>query len=463
MKSEKIYNILILLIFLILHFISKNDNLICFGLFILILFKVLNGYGHTLNLANLIALHSVIVYLVAPQLGYMYYTDQNAASKLWGMFMPIPAQQYYSYMLPSIIAFMIGLNIFKVENEKFEVNKLLNIIRSESLNKIYLGYVLIAIGLIALNLRPYMPPALAYVAMICFLMIFPGMVFIYYLERKTTVEYVTLSVLIAWILLSAIKNTMFTIVVYMGVTISGLIFLNLKWSLSKKGLTFFILFISILGIQLTKMKTRKTIYDTKDNVTVSEFSKSFLGNVKLISNGIDPVLFFPIYVRINQGRLTAKVLQYMPAKKPFDHGNRLFTAILSSFIPRLFWPTKPQAGGRENMQYYARLTLQKASMNVGPPGEAYGSFGAFGGTIYIFLFGCFLSLAIRVFIKLSIKKPLLLLWMPLIFFESVYSMETDSLQAFNSIFKISILLFFLFKFFPILISSSLKPNIASTS
>ncbi len=53
----------------------------------------------------------------------------------------------------------------------------------------------------------------------------------------------------------------------------------------------------------------------------------------------------------------------------------------------LFWPDKPMAGGKYNMKYYTGINIVGWSTNVGPLGEAWGSFGKVGGIIYMFFIG----------------------------------------------------------------------------
>jgi hypothetical protein len=100
------------------------------------------------------------------------------------------------------------------------------------------------------------------------------------------------------------------------------------------------------------------------------------------------------------------------------------------------------------MKYYADVYLDTTSMDVGPIGEGYGSFGKWGGILYMFFFGSFLSLSFRYFISLCKKYPLLIFWQPLVFYEVIYCMENDTMQAMNSLIKIGMLLFILFKLFP---------------
>ena len=52
------------------------------------------------------------------------------------------------------------------------------------------------------------------------------------------------------------------------------------------------------------------------------------------------------------------------------------------------------AGGQYNMKYYTGLVIEGWSTNVGPVGEAYGSFGVTGGIMYMFCLGLFIRWAI---------------------------------------------------------------------
>ena len=124
---------------------------------------------------------------------------------------------------------------------------------------------------------------------------------------------------------------------------------------------------------------------------------------------------FPLYGRTNQGYNVAMVMKRIPAIQPYDNGARLLTVFASAFVPRFLWQDKPEAGGAFNMKYYAGWNIKGWSTNVGPLGEAYGSFGAQGGIAYLFLLGLFLRFVyLRVFI-ISAKIPLLICWLPVLF------------------------------------------------
>lgn len=103
------------------------------------------------------------------------------------------------------------------------------------------------------------------------------------------------------------------------------------------------------------------------------------------------------------------------------------------------------------MNYYAGIKIDSYSTNVGPIGEAYGSFGRTGGSVFMLFFGLALGLMHRIVVSLSYGKPILLIFMPVLFYEVIFCMENDTMQALNSFVKTAFLLYVLFKLFPGLI------------
>jgi len=102
------------------------------------------------------------------------------------------------------------------------------------------------------------------------------------------------------------------------------------------------------------------------------------------------------------------------------------------------------------MKIYAGVTIREWSTNVGPIGEAYGNFGQVGGWLYMICFAYFIRFSYLSFLKICKRRPIFFVWMPPLFFQTVYVMETDSLQAFNSLIKGAIFLYLMFKLFPTL-------------
>ena len=84
-------------------------------------------------------------------------------------------------------------------------------------------------------------------------------------------------------------------------------------------------------------------------------------------------------------------------------------------------------------------------MNLSVIGEVYGNYGSLGGIFFMFLLGCFYNLIIIYVIKLSVKNPTLILWLPLLFFQVVKA-ETDFAIVITHLFKCSIVIWFVFYF-----------------
>jgi hypothetical protein len=100
------------------------------------------------------------------------------------------------------------------------------------------------------------------------------------------------------------------------------------------------------------------------------------------------------------------------------------------------------------MKYYTGYVIEGWSTNVGPLGEAYGSFGVLGGIIYMTLMGAFVRWSYRKVFLIANRIPLLLFWIPVLFYQVTYALESDTLQILNSLFKAAFFIWILTKFVP---------------
>ena len=107
--------------------------------------------------------------------------------------------------------------------------------------------------------------------------------------------------------------------------------------------------------------------------------------------------------RISLLQQTANVMEATPERVPYQHG-RLYSYMLVTFVPRLFWPDKPSVN--DSNQWYQvayRLTdpraLRGVSIATGYLTESYISFGWFGPPLVIFFLGLFLGLFDKVFLR----------------------------------------------------------------
>jgi hypothetical protein len=422
------------------------------SLCLILIIMILDKMGKGIVLRETIGFLYVLTCLVLPVIGYSFYTRDNTIARLWLKYMPVEEQVYFTYSLPAVAFFCFGL-LFPVskksENDLGEGLKALieriKVIISSN-NKI--GLTIVIIGIIASLAINFLPTALQFFASLFFLSSFTGLLYIYY---SPAFKYKTLVMIFfgLFILNNAISGGMFTIIAYMGITIFSFLMLNRKISMLKKVGLLLVAVFALIVLQNAKMAYRKQIWlSSHQGSKAALFGELLWKNIEKGDNLITTNALFPVYTRTNQGFNVALVMLYIPKIKPHDQGNRLLTVAASAFVPRFLWPDKPEAGGVYNMKYYAGVNIKNWSTNIGPLGEAYGAFGATGGVIYMFLLGLFLRWAYLRVLVISNRIPLLICWLPVLFFQIIYSAETDSLQILNSLIKSSFFLWILYKLLP---------------
>lgn len=422
-------------------------------LFSITVFTVIDRLGKGIVLRELIALYSVFVCLVMPAAGYSYYTVNNHLAKLWGRFMPVAEDTYFSFALPAEALFVLAIcwpiATKQVSDQGALLQAILGRCRKILLQIPNTSIYLITIGLVALTVSRYLPGFLQFIGTLVFWSSFAGVLYLFFTPEFKRKKLILIGFAIL-IFLLAVQNGMFTLVAYMGITIFSFFFLGRKTSFIKKLVAFLIGCSFLLVLQGTKGNYRKYIWNQgyQDDKSLL-FANLFINQIGHFSDFFTPDAFFPIYYRTNQGFNISLVMRMFPAHKEFDYGANLGVSMAASIVPRLFWPDKPEAGGKFNMKYYTGTILSEGwSTNVGPLGEAYGSFGITGGIIYMFFLGGFIRWAYKRVFVLSVKTPLLIFWLPVIFYQVTYSAESDTLQIMNSVIKSAFFLWMLEKMAP---------------
>lgn len=421
------------------------------SLFIIIIIATLDKLGKGIVLREVIAMHTIFVCLIAPLWGYHAFTVSNALSRLWVKYMPVPEPLYYSYALPAVAGFILFLT-WPLRGSNSDTGKHLSglLVSVKVILAKYpqVGFYLIIIGLLSSVLTNFLPGALQFVMYLFYMAGFTGLLYLYYAPR-TAYRLPGLLIFGVFVMIEAVRGGMFTIVAYMGLTMFSFFFLGRQLKLWKKTLWFaagvFVLLILQLAKPAYRQMTWREEYAGNKGVLLGELILDQLSSLNLTSSDA----LFPVYTRTNQGFNVALVMKRIPQKQEHDYGNRLFLTFISAFVPRVVWPDKPEAGGKFNMKYYTGYTIRGWSTNVGPLGEAYGSFGTNAGIVYMLLLGAFIRWAYAFLFRLSGQSsPLLVLWMPVLFYQVTYSAETDTLQIMNSLFKSAFFIWVLYKLLP---------------
>lgn len=446
-----IYSFLQLAIFILSLFTVTYGPLVI-ALNIVLLIMTLDKMGKGIVWRESCAIIYAVTCLLMPLIGYSYYTINNQMAKTWVRYMPIPENVYFDFALPAIsifcFALTLPLGIRKFADEGVTLKDTIGRIKNQLRTQKNLGIQIMIVGILSGAITNKLPGALQFISTLFFFASFAGLLLVYFAPDFKRKKLLIASFLL-FIMYSALSSGMFTIVAYMGITLYSFFLLKSNPSIFRKIIIFLFAMVFIIVLQNTKIAFRQyTWHSNYSGSKVELFSKIFFENIQKGDVLIEKNTFFIIYVRANQGYNVGLVMRRIPSFQRHDNGTNLLTAFASAFVPRVLWPDKPEAGGKFNMKYYAGWEIRGWSTNIGPLGEAYGAFGVSGGILYMLVLGFVIRWAFWYVFKIARKRPIILCWLPVIFFQIVSSAETDSLQIFNSLMKVAVFLWLLNKFLP---------------
>lgn len=434
-----------------LSFVTNWYEELVISLFFISVLMTLDKLGKGVVLREIIALHTCFICLVMPLIGYRIFNDNNALVRLWVKQMPVDEVAYYSYALPAVAGFALTLcwpfsNKSSNDNSHF-VKQAIAKIRILLRRQPKTGLYLLVVGTVMFWVSAFLPVEIQFAFLLFYFASFTGFLYVYY-TPNFRYKLLVLALFAGFILMNTFSSGMFTVVAYMGLTLFSFFFLGRKTRLWKKILWFFTGIFFLVILQLVKPAFRQITWKGNYTGSKAELFANMFGNQVSNFNWKSADVFFPVYVRTNQGFNVALVMRRIPTVKPHDNGNRLFLTLASSLVPRFLWPDKPEAGGRFNMEYYTGYIIKGWSTNVGPLGEAYGSFGIGRGIIFMILLGGFIRWAYGLVFKFSRKTPLIILWIPVLLYQVTYSAESDTMQIMNSLVKSAFFIWILYKIIP---------------
>ncbi len=407
-------------------------ELISVTLFIFILLKFLDDLGKQISILDIPVLLACLTWLVMPIVFYHFYTRQDYMTNLWRMYMPIDADEYFSFVVPATIMMWIGLKVRFTKNEydrhpeKFLIN-----LKATLVGRSRIGFILLTIGLISGFVMLLVPSGLRQIFYFGKLLSYVGMFYIFFSDfaRKRVI---LISVFLMVMLQSAASG-LFGELVYLLIISLILITLNIKIRFGLKLAVCLLGMFFILVIQSLKIEYREKTWK-KGGGNISLFGQLAVKYITEPSAMFQTKRLFKTSVRLNQGWLIARTMDYVPRKLPFANGETIEATLASVIVPRFLWPEKREVGGAYNLKRFWGYNLRGYSMDIGAIGEGYGNFGVTGGIIFIFFYGLAFNLLLRVILKKTQTHPTYLCWLPLLFMNSV-QVETDMLNTINSLLK----------------------------
>ena len=415
------------------------------SLFVFFFLDFLNSLGKRIVILDLTIIMGFLTCLVMPVVFYYFYTKDNPLARLWIKYMPISSDDYFSFAVPAMLALAVGL---KIPLGRFTVNKhpevYIENVKRYLMDHSQLGLILIAVGVISGTLDFLAPAGLREVFNLLAHLTFVGVFYVIYSPGKN--KRLVVPGVILLMMGQSIATGMFGEFVFILACSLILILLGKHYPMPRKlGIAIVGLFLVVL-IQSIKGEYRKRSW-TQGGGDAGYFVELLAQRVSSPTSFLDPSNLFVTSVRMNQGWLVAMTMKMVPQKHPFGEGEPLLEAVAAAFVPRFLWPDKPEAGGKANLKRFWGFNLVGWSTNIGPLGEAYANFDRFGGIIYMFFYGLFFNMGLSVILKLSERRPTLVLWLPFLFFTAI-AVETDLLSTMGALIKSSmftLIVFWLFR------------------
>jgi hypothetical protein len=387
-----------------------------------------DAIGHFIPVRYLLGSFMCVQFFIGPALAYngldpyQYFLYK----------MQVPEIEYFSYALPAVIAFIIGLHLFagNLDGEVVDVRRIKIFVE----NNPKIPYAFIGIGFIASVASSLFSTELAFVFYLLGSFKFIGL-FLLILGNKQ-LKLLSMVAVMGSIVSSSLGEGMFHDLLT-WLIFSGAVFaIKYKISFRTKLLGAAGFIFLVLTIQLLKGSYRDAI--SKGDAGVETFARLYE------DEGYNGLFSFKKIagsnVRINQGFIITNIMITVPARQPFEHGAEMYRIFEAAIMPRILDPNKLNAGDREIFHQYSGIFTQPGtSMALSSLGDAYINFSIVGGCIFMFFLGLLYSEILNKFKKYSYHYPVLILFTALSFYYPIRpdcELQTILGHLFKSVFLV---------------------------
>lgn len=393
-------------------------------------FVVIKKMGKTIPVIDLMVTMAAFQWIVGP---YIDYHNELTHYK-YKMYVEEPV--YMGFIVPAIIAFKLGTHTFRHHINLEEIGNRVTALLNE---KPSLPYLLIGVGVIAPLLINILPPALRFVFFLLSNLKYVGVIYLLFSESPK--RWLIFILLLASTTIASIASGMFHDLLLWAMLTFTFVARELQLSFSVKIAAAVVGMFMAVTIQSVKHEYRELTWRSgyQGNRTTLFINLSL--NQWRTGGIVTPVSDQDINVRLNQGWIISSIMNHMPEKEPHAGGSTIREALYASFVPRLLDPNKKMAGGQENfIKFTGQQLSEGTSMGISLAGEGFANYGRWGGILFMFLWGIFISWFWRKLEDWSNIFPTLLIWSPILFLQVVKA-ETELVVVLNHLIKASVLVF----------------------
>ncbi len=394
-------------------------------------FSLYMKLGDKIPVRNLIGVMFSLNYLLSPVLIYLWlypYTEELYTMK-------VDPQIYFSYAIPAILLFLIGLNIgSKAEEEQIDEKEI------ESITDRYpqLPIILIVIGIGAGFLKQYVPSFLIYIFYTLSYLKVVGFFLSLFSKKGFNIWYLILSygLLTFESVTSSMWNDFLNILFFLGFFLC----LRYKPSQTLKIGGIFAGILLVFFIQMIKMPLRSAV---GAGFNIEKFSEAVKEGKSISDRQTSGEKLVGVVFRLNQGWFFSSTMSnYQQGGFNFQKGNHSVIVLQTAVLPKFLAPNRIDIGDPVLFNKYSGYFVDKGtSMALGVLSDGFIDFG-YNGIFVVFAFGLILNCFIKFYHKMNDKYLFAKILSPLGLFYIIRP-DIDTQGALGGVLKSAIILWVL--------------------
>jgi hypothetical protein len=364
---------------------------------------------------GLIALIALLQWVLGAWAGY------HVPPLLSTMAMAVPSEDYFSYMVPATVLFVVGLYL-----PLWRMGRRLPPRSTPALPVDFVRScdIMVVVGLAASFVQGRgVPLALQYALLLVGYLCFVG-AFALLLAKAEGWGWRLAAVIGLRVILSSSDGMFHDLLLWLAYTfvLLGFVF---RWRARTITLVAVAGVVVMGALNQLKMSYRAKLDEDQSiglDRRVAALGSAFARQIEEPTSAFTGESLSRTVTRVNQGWIISRILYWVPAREPYARGETIANAVRATLVPRVLDPDKYVAGG----YYFTRFTgipLFGSSMNLSSAGEMYANFGRTGGLVGIFLFAIGLGLLYRVFARWAFDSPLWWAWAPYVM---LYTMQAET-------------------------------------
>jgi hypothetical protein len=367
-----------------------------------------NSIGHVVPVRYLLGAFMCLQMFIGPSFAYNGLDEYQFGNYK----MQVPQEVYFSYVIPAVICFIVGLNIRakKFEGEILDLAAIENFVFKNQ----YLPYYFIGIGFLATVVGKFSSSEFTFVFVLLSGFKFVGTFLI--IIGKKDLKPLPLLLVVGATVTSTLADGLFHDLLTWLIFILAIFAIKYKPSQHIKVIVMLSFTFIVVLIQILKGDYRQAIW-AGDDVGGIETFENVLEKSKDQGTFFSKKRLSESNIRINQGFIITNIMKTVPAKVPYSEGAELKQILEAAFLPRFLAPNKLTAGSRELFSKYSGMVIKRGtSMGLSSIGDAYLNFGVTGGCVFMFILGFFYSKILSFLYKKRTRYPIILLFTPLLFY-----------------------------------------------